>query len=328
MVSNLAQTTTTQTADYNPEDYYKPNKYKASYYFKRYKTFYLMLVPCVVFFTIFSYWPMAGLILAFREFRFDTGMFGGDFVGLEYFEDFFNDSRSWLYIRNTLVISAIKLFVYLPFPILLALGFNELKNKNYQRITQSVSYLPYFVSWVVVIGLINRILAPNTGVLNEIIGAFGGETDTFWLLKEWVFFPTVFISHLWKNIGWDSIIYFSAIVGISPSLYEAASIDGASRLQQTRHVTLPGIRTTIFILFILSLGSILNAGFDQIYLLQTPGNMEVSQTLDTYVVESGLVGGQFGYATAVGLMQGVIGLILIIAVNSYTSRKSEDLALW
>lgn len=310
------------------EQFFVPIKRSLWGNIKKHKTFYIFLLPCLIFFAIFSYWPMAGLILSFKEFRFDTGLFGGDWVGLTYFEQFFNDPRSMTYIRNTLIVSGMKLFLYLPFPILLALGFNELKSNRLRNNTQSISYLPYFVSWVVVVGLVERVLAPNTGLINQIISLFGGEGDTFFLMEEWAFFPTVFLSYLWKEIGWDSIIYFAAIVGVSPTLYEAAAIDGANRLKQTWHITLPGIRTTIFLLFILSLGGILTAGFDQIFLLQTPGNANVSETIDTYVVATGLQGGQFGYATAVGLLQGVAGLILTIIVNRVARFIDEDISLW
>ncbi|UUX33746.1 ABC transporter permease [Fundicoccus culcitae] len=325
---NNTITSRQKRAEMDVEQYYSPIKRSLWSKILKHKTFYMFLLPCIVFFAIFSYWPMSGLILSFKEFRFDRGLLGGDWVGLRYFEQFFRDPRSDMYIRNTLIISALKLFLYLPFPILLALGFNEISNRRAQSTMQSISYLPYFISWVVVVGLIQRILAPNTGLLNQIIQFFGGTGDTFYLMQEEYFFPIVFISYLWKEIGWDSIVYFSAIVGISPSLYEAAAIDGANRLQQTRHITLPSIRTTIFLLFLLSLGGILSAGFDQIYLLQTPGNANVSETIDTYVVQTGLQGGQFGYATAIGMLQGVAGLVLTIIMNRLAKRVSDDVTLW
>ena len=293
----------------------------------QHRQLYLMLLPCIIFFILFSYLPMAGLVLAFKEFRFDTGLFGGAWVGLEYFERFFNDPQSWVFIKNTLIISSMKLFLALPFPIILALMFNEITNNKIRGIFQSITYLPHFLSWVVVIGILQRILAPDTGLLNEVISMFGGEGSTFWLMEESSFYHVMFWSYIWKDIGWNSIIYFAAIAGINPSLYEAASIDGASKLRQIWHVTLPGIRPTIIILFILSLGNILSAGFDQIYLLKTPGNVEVSEIIDTYVISVGLQNGQFGYATAVGMMQGVIGLVLVLVVNHF-SRKKFNTSMW
>ena len=309
------------------EENYNPVKEGLWTQIIKHRVFYIMLAPCLLFFLIFSYWPMGGLVLAFKEYGFNTGIFGGEWVGFKYFEQFFGDSRSWLYIKNTIIISILKLFIALPFPIILALMFNEVQNNKLRSTFQSISYLPYFISWVVVVGLMNSLLAPNTGLINQAIAAFGGDGSTFFMMEEGLFYPFVFISYIWKGIGWDSIIYYSAIVAIVPTLYEAAAIDGAGKLRQIWHVTLPGIAATIIILFILSLGSILSSGFDQIYLMQNPGNANVSETIDTYIVHTGLQGGQFGYATAIGLMQGVAGLILTIIVNKITSKKYGT-SLW
>lgn len=313
------------TIDHN--QYFNPVKVSLFTQIKKHKTFYAMLLPAMIFFIVFSYWPMSGLVLAFKKFGFNTGLYGGSFVGLKYFEQFFKDPRSMIYIKNTLIISFLKLFIYLPFPILLAIMFNEFKLDKARGIAQSISYLPYFISWVVVVGILNRLFAPTTGLINQAISYFGKDGSTFWMMNENFFYPSVFFSYLWKNVGWDSIIYYSAIVGIAPSLYEAAAIDGAGRFKQTLHVTLPGITQTITILFILSLGGILSSGFDQIFLMQTPGNANVSQTIDTYIVQTGLQGGQYGYATAIGLMQGVVGLILTLIVNNITSKHSDN-SLW
>ncbi|WP_063254972.1 ABC transporter permease [Neobacillus niacini] len=294
---------------------------------KKHRAQYLMLLPCIIFFIIFSYLPMAGLVLAFKEFRFDTGMFGGAWVGLQYFERFFQDPQSWNFVKNTLIISGMKLILAMPFPIILALLFNEIKSNKIRGFFQSISYLPHFLSWVVVVGIIQSILAPNTGLLNELIKNMGGDGSTFFLMDEKYFHSIMFWSYVWKDIGWSSIIYFAAIAGINPALYEAAAIDGASRLRQIWHITLTGIRPTILILFILSLGNILSAGFDQIYLLKTPGNAEVAEIIDTYVIRTGLQSGQFGYATAVGMMQGVIGLVVVLVVNRFANKKFNT-SLW
>ncbi|WP_408633520.1 ABC transporter permease [Pontibacillus litoralis] len=288
---------------------------------------YMMLLPCILFFILFSYLPMAGMILAFKEFRFDTGIFGGAWVGLEYFERFFQDPQSWTFIKNTLIISSMKLILALPFPIILALMFNEVQSNKLRGFFQSIMYMPHFLSWVVVVGIIQSILAPNTGLLNQFISFLGGDGSTYFLMEEEYFHSVMFWSYIWKDIGWNSIIYFAAIMSISPALYEAAAIDGANKLRQIWHITLPGIRPTILILFILSLGNILSAGFDQIYLLQMPGNTEVSEIIDTYVIKTGLESGQFGYATAVGMMQGVVGLIVVVIVNRF-SNKMFNTSLW
>lgn len=309
------------------EKYYKPKKVSLWERIKGHKVFYLMLFPCLLSYFIFSYIPMSGLVLAFKEYGFNTGMFGGKWVALKYFKEFFNDPRCIDYFRNTLVVSCLKIFVYLPFPIILALMFNNIKRDRARGVFQSISYLPYFLSWVIVIGLIQRMLAPNDGLINQLIASMGGDGSRFFLNERGTFYPLVFGSYLWKNIGWDSIIYFSAIMGIAPSLYEAAAIDGANHWQQTRHITLPGISGTILILFILSLGGILTSGFDQIFLLKMPGNYKVSETIDTYVVRVGLQGGQFGYGTAVGLIQGIIGLLATVGVNQLSKKISEN-SLW
>ncbi|MBS4179554.1 sugar ABC transporter permease [Bacillus sp. FJAT-49731] len=286
-----------------------------------------MLLPCITFFILFSYLPMAGLVLAFKEFKFNTGIWGGEWVGFTYFQRFFNDPQSWVFIKNTLIISSMKLFLGLPFPIFLALMFNEMKSNKMRNIFQSITYLPHFLSWVIIVGLLQRVLAPDIGLLNQVIKHFGGAGDKFFLMEKDYFYSVMFWSHVWKEIGWNSIIYFAAIAGINPEYYEAAKMDGANKLRQIWHITLPGIRPTIIILFILSLGNILSAGFDQIYLLKTPGNAEVAEIIDTYVIRVGLQGGQFGYATAVGMLQGVIGLILVLAVNAISKRKF-DTSLW
>lgn len=288
----------------------------------------MMLLPALIFFLIFAYWPMTGVVLAFREFSFTSGMYGTGFVGLKYFRDFFNNPETMMFLRNTLIISAIKLFVYLPFPIILALIFNEIKAEKTRGLYQSISYLPYFVSWVIVIGMMNRIFAPDTGLFNVLLENLGlADGETFWMMENSFFYPAILGSYIWKNIGWDSIIYFAAIMGISPALYEAAAIDGANRWKQTLHVTLPGILGTIIILFILSLSGILNAGFEQVYLMQNPGNYAVSETIDTYIVKTGLERAQYGPATAIGLLQGGAGLILTIIVNKVADKYSEH-ALW
>lgn len=319
--NNRKQVASVEDADF------RLNKVTMKQTWNKYGTFYLMLLPAIVFFLVFSYWPMTGIVLAFRDFTFTSGMYGEGWVGLEYFTDFFSHRETPMYIRNTLIVSGIKLFLYLPFPILLALMFNEINKPKVRSLYQSISYLPYFISWVVVIGIMNRLFAPDTGLINILLANLGiTDGTTFWAMENSFFYPAIFGSYLWKNIGWDSIIYFAAIMGISSSLYEAAVIDGANRLKQTWHITLPGIRSTIVILFILSLGSILTAGFDQVYLMQNPGNYAVSETIDTYIVKTGLEQAKYGPATAVGLVQGLVGLVLTVIVNKVADKF--DSAVW
>ncbi|MFB9279717.1 ABC transporter permease [Cohnella cellulosilytica] len=293
----------------------------------KHRYLYMMLLPCIVFFVLFNYIPMGGLLLAFKDYKFNKGILGSPWVGLDYFRTFFNSYQSAQLIKNTLIISGMKLFLYLPFPILLALMFNEVRSKWFKNASQSILYLPHFISWVVVVGLVQRILAPDTGLLNQFIFYMGGDGSTFYMMQPGYFYQIMFGSHLWKSIGWDSIIYMAAIAGVNPDMYEAAKIDGAGKFREIRSITLPSIMPTIVILFILSLGNILSAGFDQLYLLRTPGNMELSDILDTYIIRIGLQSGQYGYATAVGMMQGLIGLLLVVGANRI-SRKVSDTSLW
>ncbi|WP_238093524.1 ABC transporter permease [Staphylococcus massiliensis] len=290
------------------------------------KMLYLMLLPCILFFFIFNYLPMSGLILSVKEFRFDKGLWGGDWIGLKYFKRFFGDSRSYSIIINTLVISFVKLVLAFPFPVILAIMFNEINQTRFKRLRgflQGITYLPHFLSWVVVIGVVHSILAPNTGLINEIAKTFGGDGSTHFLMEPKYFLSIVFSSYIWKDIGWNSIIYFAAIMGINQDIYESAAIDGANRVRQIIYITIPSLVPTMVILFILSLGDVLKAGFDQIYLLKTPGNASVSEIIDTYVIRTGIQQGDFSYAIAIGLIQGLIGLILVLVVNKLASRKFD-----
>lgn len=290
----------------------------------QHKILYLMLCPCILFFIIFNYIPMTGLVLAFKAFRFDTTIFGGQWEGLKYFKRFFSDTRSTQILINTLVISGMKLVLALPFPIAMAIMFNEISHTKLGRfrgVFQGVMYIPHFLSWVVVVGIFQKLLAPDNGLINQLIQQFGGTGSTYFMMNPEYFHTIMFSSYLWKNVGWDSIIYFAAIMGINPEIYEAAKIDGANRWQQIVHITLPTLMPTIMILFILSLGDILKAGFDQIYLLKTPGNAEYAEILDTFVIRTGIQQGDFSYAIAIGLLQGVIGLLLVVLVNRLADKK-------
>ena len=270
---------------------------------------------------------MVGLLLAFKEFKFNMGILKSPWVGFQYFKLFFSYYQSGQLIGNTFIVGFIKIVLCFPFSIILALMLNEIKNKSFKRLTQTISYLPHFISWVVVASLIFKLLAPGDGLINQLVGAFGGSTDTFYMMEEGSFYFVMFLSRIWKGIGWGSIIYLAAIAGIDPLLYEAATIDGANRFKQMIHITLAGILPTIGILFILELGTILRTGFEQNFLLRTPGNMAKADILDTYVVQIGLMQGQYGYATAIGLMQGFAGLIFVVVANKI-SKKVTDIGLW
>ena len=288
---------------------------------------YVMLLPAIIYYILICYVPMAGNVLAFKEYSFKKGIWGSDFVGLRYFESFFKSYDALRLIKNTLTVGFIKCILEFPFAIILALLLNELKNMKFKKASQTITYLPHFLSSVIIVTMIQRLLAPNNGVINQIIAGLGGDGSTFFLMDAKYFLGILFSMDLWRNIVWDCIIYLAAISSVDTSLYEAAQMDGCGKLKRMWHITLPGIRGTIGLLFIMGVGGLLSSGFEQIYLLRTPGNMQLADTLDTYVVRVGLQGGQFGYATAIGLIQGLVGLVLVIGTNKIC-KKLTEVSLW
>ena len=305
----------------------KKNKKSLGSRMLHYWPLYVMLLPAIIYYILICYVPMAGNILAFKEYSFKKGIWGSDFVGLRYFEAFFKSYDCIRLIKNTLTVGFIKCILEFPFAIILALLLNELKNMKFKKVSQTITYLPHFLSSVIIVTMIQRLLAPNNGVINQIIAGLGGAGDTFFLMEAKYFLGILFSMDLWRNIGWDSIIYLAAISSVDTSLYEAAQMDGCGKLKRMWHITLPGIRGTIGLLFIMGVGGLLSSGFEQIYLLRTPGNMQLADTLDTYVVRVGLQGGQFGYATAIGLIQGLVGLVLVVITNKIC-KKLTEVSLW
>ena len=305
----------------------KKNKKSLGSRMLHYWPLYVMLLPAIIYYILICYVPMAGNVLAFKEYSFKKGIWGSDFVGLRYFDAFFKSYDCIRLIKNTLTVGFIKCILEFPFAIILALLLNELKNMKFKKVSQTITYLPHFLSSVIIVTMIQRLLAPNNGVINQIIAGLGGEGDTFFLMEAKYFLGILFSMDLWRNIGWDSIIYLAAISSVDTSLYEAAQMDGCGKLKRMWHITLPGIRGTIGLLFIMGVGGLLSSGFEQIYLLRTPGNMQLADTLDTYVVRVGLQGGQFGYATAIGLIQGLVGLVLVVITNKIC-KKLTEVSLW
>ncbi|WP_274363166.1 ABC transporter permease [Paenibacillus thermotolerans] len=287
---------------------------------------YLFMVPAIIWYLIFAYYPMYGILIAFKDFKYNMGILGSPWVGFKYFEQFLNDSSFYEVLRNTLSISALKLIFGFPAPLILALMLNAVMHEKIKRIFQTISYLPHFVSWVVVVTLLQKILSPNVGLINDIRYQMGLEPIFFMGMPE-LFYPLVVISDIWKGVGWGSIIYLAALTNIDPHLYEAAEIDGAGRWSKLFKITLPCLTPTIGILLIFSLSGILNAGFDQIWLMQTPATLGVSEILDTYVLKTGLQQGQFAYSTAIGLFKSIISLLLIVIVNNI-SRRISEVSLW
>ena len=292
----------------------------------RYGAYYLFILPAVIWYGIFAYYPMTGILLAFKKFQYSLGWFGSPWVGLRYFKDFISDLYFWQIVRNTLVISLSKLLFCFPAPIALALMFNAIRSQIYKRTVQTISYLPYFVSWVVVAALIHKFFSPTTGMFNDFRIA-QGLAPIYYLGDRGLFLPFIVLSDMWKGIGYGSIIYLAALTSIDPTLYQAASIDGANGFQKLINITLPGIRTTIGIMFLLSVGGLFGTNMDQLLLLQTPATFDVSEVIDTYVLRRGLNMNQMDYATAIGLFRSVISLVLVIAANTL-SKKFTEVSLW
>ncbi len=294
----------------------------------RYRIQLLMVIPCIAWYITFAYVPIiSGVLLSFKDYKFNMGILRSPWVGLQYFQNFFMYYQTPQMIKNTLALGFMKAILEFPFAIILALMFNEVRRPAFKRITQTISYIPNFLSWVILATMMQRILAPNDGLLNGFLSLFGKNENTFWMMKESSFYPIIFLSDIWKGIGWGSIIYLAAITGIDPALYEAARIDGGNKWHEIIHVTLPGIRTTVGYLFILGIGGIVSSGYDQIYLMRTAGNMRLADTLDLYIIRIGLTGGQYGYGAAVGLIQGVVALVLVLTTN-YLSKKMTEVSIW
>jgi putative aldouronate transport system permease protein len=292
----------------------------------QHRLIYVLILPCVVWLLVFCYYPMYGATLAFKDYSYNLGITGSPWVGFKHFQEFITSLEFWDVIKNTVIISGLKILIGFPAPIILALLLNEVRSSKFKRAVQTMSYLPNFVSWVVVVTLMTIVFSPYGGIVNDIRKSFGLES-IFYMGQKESFYPMVVLSDIWKNAGWGSIIYLSALSGISPELYEAAILDGAGRLKCTWHVTLPCIRETIGIMFIFAVGGILSAGFDQILLLQQPANNLVSEILDTYVLKTGLNYGRFEYATAIGLFKSLFSLVMMVGANSLT-KKFMDVGIW
>lgn len=288
--------------------------------------FYLFLLPAILWFALFCYYPMSGLAIAFQKYTFKGGFFNNKWVGFLYFEDFLSDPEFWRVVKNTFVISFSKLFIGFPAPIILALMLNAVKCNQFKRVVQTVSYLPHFISWVVVFALVQRFFSPTVGLINDIRLSMGLEPIYFLGQKE-LFLPFIVFSDVWKGIGYGSIIYLAALAGIDPTLYEAASIDGANGMRKLWHITLPGIKPTIGILFLMNVGGLFGVNFEQVLLFQTPPTYDVSEVIDTYILRRGMKMNQLDYATALTLMRSVMSLILVVSMN-YLSKKTTEISIW
>lgn len=296
--------------------------------FRKYWQLYLLLLPVVVSFVIFNYVPMAGIQIAFKDFTLNDGVWGSKWVGFEHFIRFFTSFKFKTIILNTFILSVENLVFSFPLPIILALVLNEIRLKRFKTTVQTILFAPHFISTVVVVGMMAAFLAPSTGIINNLLIKLGviDQGIYFFRLEEY-FRPLYISSTIWTNMGWNAIIYISAISSIDAGLYESAEIDGASRFKQMLNITLPCIMNIIITTLILNCGHILGIGYEKALLLQTSTNINISEVISTYVYDRGISAGQYDYATAIGLFNSVINFIMLIFVNKI-AKKNSEVSLW
>lgn len=299
------------------------NSVKADW--KRNKSLYLIVVPVVLFYILFMYKPMYGALIAFQNYVPAKGMAGSKWVGFDQFIKFFNSPYFFRLVRNTLVLSLYSLVFCFPAPIILALLLNEVKNKKFKSVTQTVTYLPHFISMVVAVGIIKEFCLSD-GLINNVIEMFGGQSSA--LLQNPAYYRTIYIlSDIWQEVGWGSIIYLAALSGIDSQLYEAASIDGAGKLKQMLHVTIPGIMPTVIIMLILRMGSLMSMGYEKTILLYNPSTYETADIISSYIYRVGLLEQNWSYSTAIGLLNSVINCFMLVAANKLSKKVTEN-SLW
>lgn len=287
----------------------------------------LLLLPGLLYYLIFHYGPMYGVLIAFKKYSVAKGILGSDWVGLKHFISFFTGFDAFKIIRNTLMLSVYNLVLGFPAPIFFALLLNEIRSEKFKRLTQTISYLPHFISTVVVCGLVANFLQPESGVINIVLNKLFGIPHIPYLMEPQYFRGVYVGMHIWKEFGWGAIIYLAALTNVDVELYEAAKIDGANRFQQVLFITIPCLLPVAVILLILRLGHILNTGFESIILLYTPLTYETADVIDTYVYRRGLIEANYSFGAAVGLFKSVIALILVVTSNKL-SKKLTDTSLW
>lgn len=287
------------------------------------KWLYAMLLPGIIYFIVFKYVPMYGILMAFQDYKPHLGIWGSEWVGFKHFDRFFSEPQFLRLFRNTILLAVYNIIFFFPLPIVLALMLNEVRRDRFKRFVQTLVYIPHFVSWVVVVGIFYMLLTTENGVLNELIYRVTGDKIAFLLDPDW--FRTMIVSQsIWKEVGWGTIIFLAALAGVDMQLYEASRIDGAGRWRQMWHITLPGIRSTIIILLILRLGNFLDSGFEHIFLMLAPTNRDVGDVFDTYVYVKGLTQMQYGYSAAVGLFKSIVGLTLVLGANWLAKRFGQE----
>jgi putative aldouronate transport system permease protein len=292
---------------------------------KKHWPLYLFLVPVIIYFLVFHYVPMYGVQIAFKDFFANLGITGSPWVGFKHFERFFNSYYFGRLLTNTLALSLYGLLLF-PLPVIFALMINEVRDGRFKRWSQTITYAPYFISVVVVVGMLVAFLDPSTGIVNHFIQRFGGDPIPFLTSPDW--FRHIYTwSGQWQSLGWNTIIYLAALSGVNPELHEAAKVDGATRFQRIIHINIPSILPTIITLFILTLGSFMSTGFEKVLLMQNSLNAPTSDIIQTFVYEIGLMGGEYSFAAAIGLFESIINVVLIVLAN-YTSRKVSENSLW
>lgn len=284
---------------------------------------YVMLLPGLMYFIVFKYAPMWGILISFQDYQPFLGILNSPWVGLTHFQRLFSDPDFFMLLRNTFIIAISNLVFFFPLPIIMALMLNEVRNVYFKRFVQTVTYMPHFLSWVVIVGISHILFTTEGGLVNELIYRFGGEKKQF-LMSADMFLPMYLGQIIWKECGWGTILFLAALTGIDPQIYEAAHVDGANRFKQLWYITLPFLKSTIILLLILRLGTFLDTGFEQIFNMQNAMNRSVSEVFDTYVYRMGITQSQFSYSTAVGLFKSIIGLVLVLGSNTLARRFGEE----
>lgn len=292
---------------------------------RRYAGAYILVIPVVLFYIIFCYKPMYGIIIAFKDYTPIRGILGSEWVGLQHFKDFFESYYFTRVLKNTIVISLSSIIFGFPIPIIFALLLNEIRNNQFKRLVQTISYMPHFISLVVVCNMI-KTFTSNTGFITQLLSVFG-VPEVSMLTRQEYFVPIYVLSGIWQEMGWGAIIYLSALSGIDQELYEAAKIDGAGRWKQTLHVTLPGITGTIIIMLLLRLGSVMNVGYEKVMLLYNESIYETADVISTFVYRKGLTNMEWSYSTAVDLFNSIINFIIVVVFNKI-SKKFTEVSLW
>ncbi|MBD5785401.1 sugar ABC transporter permease [Cellulosimicrobium terreum] len=289
----------------------------------KHRVLYLMILPGVLYFLVFKYLPMGGLVIAFQDYKPFLGFTGSEWVGFDNFVRLFTEDTFFVLLRNTLALSVLLLVFAFPMPIVLALMLNEVRTKFLKKSVQTIVYLPHFMSWVIIVSIFYVMLTIDGGSINNLIVSWGGEPVSFLTDPDWLR-PMYVFQEIWRATGWGTIVYLAAITAVDEQLYEAAELDGAGRLRQTWHITLPAIRPTIIVMLILTIGDFMELGFEHMFLVMNSLNREVAEIFDTYVYTTGIVNGQFSYATAVGLFKGLVGLVLVVFANRLAKRFGEE----